>query len=118
MHSYTYAHTYALLHVHTHTYALLHIHTRIARLQVLLCSVSPTLQVLASLPLQCTLSMQWAMRQLFVLTQTHTYAVCVALPGTGPTFQGDLPVVQLVLEASYAHTYTHTSICKQLSSLL
>eukprot|EP00200_Dunaliella_tertiolecta_P012552 CAMPEP_0202375576 /NCGR_PEP_ID=MMETSP1127-20130417/6232_1 /ASSEMBLY_ACC=CAM_ASM_000462 /TAXON_ID=3047 /ORGANISM="Dunaliella tertiolecta, Strain CCMP1320" /LENGTH=1080 /DNA_ID=CAMNT_0048973105 /DNA_START=121 /DNA_END=3360 /DNA_ORIENTATION=- len=68
--------------------------------QVLLCSVTPALEVLASLPIQGTVSMQWAMRQLFVLTHTHAYAACVTLPGTGPLYQGKLPVVQLLLEVA------------------
>ena len=56
------------------------------------------LKALASLPIQNAVGIQWAMRQMFVLTQTHAYAVCVYLPGTGPGFQKDTPIVQLVLE--------------------
>ncbi len=49
-------------------------------LQVLLCSARPSFKVLATLPLEGASGLQWACRQLYVLTATHLYLVFVGLP--------------------------------------
>jgi hypothetical protein len=60
--------------------------------------VAPALEPVAILPIHGTYMLRWAMRQLYILTPTHAYAACVALPPPGGEMSPTQPVVQLVIE--------------------
>ena len=49
-------------------------------LQVVLCCVQPTFRVVATLSLAGASELEWAARQLYVLTPTSIYVAFIALP--------------------------------------
>ncbi|GAX81639.1 hypothetical protein CEUSTIGMA_g9067.t1 [Chlamydomonas eustigma] len=68
--------------------------------QLLICSVKPTFKAVSSLPMEGVTDLQWASRQLYILTDTGLHLVFVALPNANQPL-GTAPPIHMVTLASF-----------------